>query len=244
MRWRLWISLCCLPLLVACGELQDWQGTERADTLEAYESFLERYPASQYAPVAERRIATLTEERDWRLATEQDTAQAYRAFVDTYPRGRWASEARLRLQNFMSAPGVLGPAAIEPVERPVESIPSPELKPADTPTRRTDAPTRRTDVPARPVETPTPLPETSQGVQHRIQLGAFSSREKADEGWQAARTQHADLRGLVPQIVSTQQAGGDIHRLRAGVVSEARAREICAKLNAAGQACVYVPPGR
>ena len=215
--------MCCLPLLVACGELQDWQGTERADTLEAYESFLERYPASQYAPVAERRIATLAEERDWRLATEQDTAQAYRAFVDNYPRGRWAGEARLRLQNFMSAPGVLGPAAIEPVERPVESIPSPELKPADTPAA---------------------VPGASQGVQHRIQLGAFSSREKAEEGWQAARTQHADLRGLVPQIVSTQRAGGDIHRLRAGVVSETRAREICAKLTAAGQACVYVPPGR
>lgn len=224
MRWRLWISLCSLLLLAACGELQDWQGTQRADTLEAYESFLERYPDSQYAPVAERRVASLAEERDWRLATEQDTAQAYRAFVDSYPKGRWAAEARLRLQNFMSAPGVLGPAAIEPVERPVESIPSPELKPAGTPIK--------------PANTPT------QGVRHRIQLGAFSSREKAEEGWQAARQQHADLRGLVPQIVSTQQASGAIHRLRAGVVSEARAREICAKLNSAGQACVYVPPGR
>lgn len=228
MHWRVWISLCCLPLLVACGELQDWQGTQRADTLEAYESFLERYPDSQYAPVAERRIASLAEERAWRMASEQDTAEGYRNFVDTYPKGRWASEARLRLQNFMSAPGVLGPAAVEPVERPVEDIPTPELKPA------TSSLTER--VPA--------TASAPKGVRHRIQLGAFSSRDKAEEGWQTARAAHPDLRGLVPQIVMSAQGGSAIHRLRAGVVSEARAREICAKLNAAGQACVYVPPDR
>ena len=214
--------MCCLPFLAACGELQDWQGTQRADTLESYESFLERYPESQYAPVAERRIASLAEERAWRFASEQDTAEGYRTFVDTYPRGRWASEARLRLQNFMSAPGVLGPAAVEPVERPVETIASPELKPATT----------------------APSSDAPRGVRHRIQLGAFSSRAQAEDGWQAARAAHPDLRGLVPQIVASSDGVRTIHRLRAGVVSEARARQICSKLTAAGQACVYVPPDR
>lgn len=237
MRWQLWISLCCLPLLVACGELQDWQGTQRADTLEAYESFLEQYPDSQYAPVAERRISSLAEERAWRLASEQDTAEAYRSFVDAYPKGRWTSEARLRLQNFMSAPGVLGPAAVEPVERPVEDIRAPELKPlTSSGSRSAPSPSGAQSMPA-PGSAP-------QGVRHRVQLGAFSSRTKAEEGWQAARAAHADLRGLVPQIVTTGNADKAIHRLRAGVVSEARAREICAKLTAAGQACVYVPPDR
>jgi hypothetical protein len=227
MRWRLAISLCCLTVLAACGELQDWQSTEKADTLEAYESFLERYPESQYAPVAERRIAILVEERDWRLASERDTAEAYRQFVDAYPKGRWASEGRLRLQNFMSAPGVLGPAAVEPIERPVEPIPTPELKPTTT------APPPSTETSAQ-----------SKGVRHRIQLGAFSTRDKAEQGWRTARDRYPDLRGLVPQIIGTNSDEGSIYRLRAGVVSEARAREICGKLSAAGQACVYVPPGR
>jgi hypothetical protein len=226
MRWRLAISFCCMALLAACGELQDWQGTQKADTLEAYQAFLERYPQSQYAPVAERRIANLAEERDWQLASERDTADAYRQFVDTYPKGRWASEARLRLQNFMAAPGVLGPAALEPVERPVVPIRTPELKPTTGTSRQSS------DV------------SQAKGVQHRIQLGAFSTREKAEQGWQLARNRYPDLRGLVPQILAASSTDSSIYRLRAGVVSEARAREICTKLASAGQACVYVPPGR
>ena len=119
-------ALAMLLLLGACGELQDWRGTQRADTLEAYQSFLERHPQSQYAPVAQRRLADLEEQRDWLIATESDSAEGYRTFIDTHPKGRWTREARLRLQNFLATPGVIGPAAIEPVE----PMPPPAMLPA------------------------------------------------------------------------------------------------------------------
>jgi cell division septation protein DedD len=92
-------------------------------------------------------------------------------------------------------------------------------------------------VPAKPAE-PTP-------VSHRIQLGAFSSREQAQAEWAQARNRHRELQGLVPSLTPVTAANGSpMWRLQAGVVSEARAREICDTLQAARQPCVYAPPGR
>lgn len=224
-RLSIFLALVVLVTLGGCGELQDWRSTQRADTLEAYESFVDRYPQSQYVPVAQRRLADLVEQRDWLIATESDTAAGYRAFIDTHPKGRWTREARVRLQNFLTTPGVLGPAAIEPAEPPPAILPEEPVT---------------TEV-AEPV--PTTLVEPAP-VTHRIQLGAFSSRDLALEAWREARTRHTELQGLVSQVIVGSNGKVDIYRLQASVVSEERAREVCRVLAAAGQGCVYVPPGR
>jgi hypothetical protein len=224
-RLSIFLVLVVLVALGGCGELQDWRSTQRADTLEAYESFVDRYPQSQYVPVAQRRLADLVEQRDWLIATESDTAAGYRAFINTHPKGRWTREARVRLQNFLTTPGVLGPAAIEPAEPPPAMLPEEPVT---------------TEV-AEPV--PTTLIEPAP-VTHRIQLGAFSSRDLALEAWREARTRHMELQGLVSQVIVGSNGRVDIYRLQASVVSEERAREVCRVLATAGQGCVYVPPGR
>lgn len=240
-RFGLIIALLALALLGGCGELQDWRSTQRADTLEAYESFVARYPQSQYVPVAQRRLADLIEQRDWLIATESDTAEGYRNFINTHPKGRWTREARVRLQNFMSTPGVLGPAAIEPAEPPPAMLPDEPLpdavtaEPLDT-TTTFDSPTPPAPPPATLVE---PAPVT-----HRIQLGAYTSRAKALEAWREARTRHTELQGLVSQVIMGSNGQVEIYRLQASVASEERAREICQVLVAAQQGCVYVRPGR
>lgn len=230
------LSSVALLALTGCTDLQDWRSTQRADTIESYEAFLEQYPESQYAPVAQRRLADLIEQRDWQSASEADTAEAYRTFINTHPKGRWVREARVRLQNFLSTPGVLGPAAIEPIE-PIEPLPPPAMLPAE-PGKDMSAP-KPSVTAARESSDGSELP-----VEHRIQLGAFSSREKALEGWRSARERHPELQGLVSQVLSGVGANGPIHRLQASVVSETRAREICRALVKSGQACVYVPPER
>ena len=234
--------IAALLLLGACGELQDWRGTQRADTLEAYESFLQRYPQSQYAPVAQRRLVDLEEQRDWLIATESDSAAGYRSFIDAHPKGRWTREARVRLQNFLTTPGVIGPAAIEPSSiEPVESAPPPAMLPDEPSALDPSAPA--------PALAPVPAPAAAVAVEpapvtHRIQLGAFSSRDKALEAWRAARATHEELQGLVSQVVVGSNGKVEIYRLQASVVSEQRAREVCTELRTAGQGCVYVPPGR
>lgn len=215
-------------LLVGCGEMQDWRSTQRADTLEAYETFLDRYPDSAYAPVAQRRAADLLEQRDWRIASEADTAEAYRRFLDTHPKGRWSREARVRLQNFMSTPGVLGPAALEPLEGP----PPPAMLPPDIDS---------TETPETGVESSAPT-QTPQPIEHRIQLGAFSSRALAEDAWRTARARHRELQGLVSEVTPSRTTNVTVHRLQATVVSEAQAREVCRVLVVAGQPCVYVLP--
>lgn len=223
------LALAALSLLGGCGEFDDWRGTQRADTIEAYQTFLARNPQSQYAPVAQRRLAELAEQRDWLAATAADNAEAYRSFINTHPKGRWTREARLRLQNFLATPGVIGPAALEPVE-PSPSAAAPPLRtgPAGA---------------AGSVASPAP-PGAAPAITHRIQLGAFSSRDKAQQAWREARALHAELQGLVAEIVTNSDAEVEVFRLQASVVSEARAREVCRVLQSAGQGCVYVLPGR
>lgn len=227
------VSLLLLCLLAGCSDLQDWRSTQRADTLEAYAAFVEGHPDSQYVTVAERRILELTEDRDWRIANERDSAESYRSFINAYPRGRWANEAKVRLQNFLTTPGVIGPAAVEPLEVP----PPPAMLPP--------APPEEPLLPSSDSSTAAALPPP---VTHRIQLGAFSSRELALEAWRAARERHEQLQGLVAQVVEVPATVNSpttrVFRLQAGVASETRAREICAALSAARQACVYVLPGR
>ncbi len=221
------LVLIALSALGGCGELQDWRSTQRADTLEAYESFVGRYPQSQYVPVAQRRLADLVEQRDWLIATESDTAAGYRAFINAHPKGRWTREARVRLQNFLSTPGVLGPAALEPsIQEPAA------LEPFEPPPAM---------LPEEPASTMLVEPAP---VTHRIQLGAYSSRDKALEAWREARTRHTELQGLVSQAILGSNGQVQVFRLQASVASEDRAREICRVLVAAGQGCVYVPPGR
>ncbi len=248
------VSLLAL-LLAACGELQDWRSTQLADTHEAYEAFVQQHPQSQYVPVAQRRLTDLVEQRDWLIATESDTAEGYRAFINNHPKGRWTREARVRLQNFLSTPGVLGPAAIEPVE----SLEPPGMLPSDPapidpgPVDRAlivaasaasdDNPDAEASHITRPVAAPVVNVEPAP-VTHRIQLGAYSSRDKALDAWREVRARHVELQGLVSQAVLGSNGKVEIYRLQASVASQERAREICRVLVAARQGCVYVSPGR
>jgi hypothetical protein len=249
--------------LGGCADRREWRNAQAADTIEAYEAYLAQRPQGDYVPPAERRLAELREQRDWRIATERDTAEAYRAFIDAHPKGRWVSEARIRIQNSLldpmpppvedlrppteadetaaaaaaAAPAAQAPAAPGPVE-PAAASEDPifDAPAAASPPAAPAAPAK----PAAPAAPAEPAP-----ISHRIQLGAFGTREQAQAEWAQARTRHRELQGLVPVLTPvTAVNGASMWRLQAGVVSQARAREICDTLQAARQPCVYAPPGR
>lgn len=50
------------------------------------------------------------------------------------------------------------------------------------------------------------------------------------------------LTGLSPSVKLATTNAGHLYRLQAGATSETRARDICAKLQDEGQACVVVVP--
>ncbi len=231
-------AVCLALLLVACSrEAGDWRSTQGADTIEAYERFIEKYPQSELAAEARARARQLAEERDWQLATSADTAAAYQQFLSQYPEGKWAQEARVRIENF-NVMEASAPAPVAAGRAPASESGS-AVAPAPAAAATTGA--RQTSPPAveRPVK-PAAAAEPSSG--HRVQLGAFSSEAQAGEAWRVASARFAALRPLEPEISVTTRGGAPLYRLQTTLRSEAEARDLCRALQAGGQACLYVPP--
>lgn len=71
-----------------------------------------------------------------------------------------------------------------------------------------------------------------------LQLGAFSTRDKADAAWTKAGGDGA-LTGLTKRIEPVDRDGTTLYRLRAGgVASPDAAKALCGRIRSAGNACI------
>ena len=95
----LWVLV--IPGLIAgCATMQSrWAATESADTITAYEDFLNKYPEGDLANQARARLKELYEQRDWKEAEAQNTISAYEDFLKRYTLGILADDARLRIEK-------------------------------------------------------------------------------------------------------------------------------------------------
>jgi cell division septation protein DedD len=235
------VGLCCAVLLAVAGcsrQQSDWQKTREANTADAYEQFLKKYPSGEFTAQAEARAKELYEERDWQKARDADTPEAYQAFLKQYPEGKWTEEARIRVENFTLAQAPSGaPAAAGAGAGPdsTEKAP-PSGVPASAPAVVAPPPTHAA-APQQPAAAP-----GSYGVQ----LGAFKSGpEAAHKRWATLQKSYpALLGGLSSKVLPTKTSAGNLYRLQATGVTEKRAREICSSLQAKSQGCLVVPPSR
>ncbi|MEZ5870460.1 MAG: protein kinase [Nitratireductor sp.] len=79
-----------------------WQQAQRADTIAAYQQYLNDYPVGEFSLQAKDRIKVLQDEIElaaWRRAQAADTIDAYRAYLDEYSAGKFASAARERIRQ-------------------------------------------------------------------------------------------------------------------------------------------------
>lgn len=219
MSTRTLVMLFALPLLAlsACSrEKSDWHSAQAADTVESYQQFISAHPDSTLTVSAHERLGQLAEEKDWRNAAGADTLEAYRQFIAQYPAGRWAHEAQVRLDTFAGNASPAGGAAT------------------------TTAPTAAGEgasVPTAPAESP----PAAGGF--GVQLGAFSSAERANEEWtKLSASARGTLDGLSPRVVVGESGGKKIYRLQAEVRDEVQARAVCGGLKAANKPCVPVIP--
>jgi hypothetical protein len=220
MSTRTLVTLFAIPLLMltACSrEKSDWRTAQAADSPESYEQFISSHPDSALVASARERLAQLSEEKDWRTAAGLDTREAYLQFLAQYPAGKWAKEAQVRIDNFGAAPAV--PA---------------------TPPSPVAAPGEAASVPATAPDEPM-VPITGSGF--GVQLGAFSSADRANAEWTRLKVDAAGmLDGLEPRVVVGEADGKSIYRLQAEVRDEAQARAICGGLKVAKKPCVPVLP--
>jgi cell division septation protein DedD len=232
------LGLALLLSLGACSRQQsDWEKTRTANTADAYELFLKKYPTGEFTAQAKARIKELYEESDWQKARDTDTQEAYQTFLKQYPEGKWAEEARIRVENFTLAqappnatPG--GPAAGAPVAT------------AGTPAATSGAaapPPAAKKPPASPKSAATPKAKAGS---YGVQLGAFkSSADAANRRWAHLTKEYPKLlAGLSPTVSPKKGSSGTLYRLQVTGLTEKHALALCKSLKAKSQGCVLMHP--
>jgi TolA-binding protein len=235
MSTRALVTVFAVSLLSLTGcsrEKSDWRSAQAADTTESYQQFIDEHADSSLVTSARTRLAQLAEEKDWRGAAEVDSLEAYQRFITQYPQGKWAKEAQVRIDNFASGAGASAAGATAagatPTTPAAASGASADATPA-TPTAAGDG-----------ANLPGPPPITAG---FGVQLGAFSSAERANEEWtKLSASARGTLDGLSPRVVVGESGGKKIYRLQAETRDEAQARAVCGGLKAAQKPCVPVIP--
>ncbi len=231
------LSLSAALALSGCSRQQsDWEKTRTANTTDAYELFVKKYPSGEFTPQAQARLKELYEERDWQKARDTDTLEAYQAFLKQYPEGKWTEEARIRVENFTlaAAPSSAAPAGNEapaPEAPPPSAAPS---KPAPSPTATKPAAPKARASNSHAAKNP----QGSYGVQ----LGAFKSgADAANKRWARLDKEYPQLlSGLSPKVSPKKGSSGMLYRLQVAGLTEKRAHAICKTLKAHSQACVLI----
>jgi cell division protein FtsN len=251
------LSLCCVVLLSLAGcsrQQSDWEKTRAANTTEAYESFLKKYPSGEFTAQAQARVKELYEEHDWQKARDVDTVEAYQSFLKQYPEGKWTEEARIRVENFSLAQAPSGSATPAQPAPGSANAPTPGIPlTGDTsePAAAPPPPTAAAPAPApAPVTTPKKsapagaAPSAAASGTYGIQLGAFKSGSSAaTRRWAHLQKKYPKLlAGLSPKVTSKKTSDGTLYRLQSFGITEAHARAICKTLKADSQACILVHP--
>jgi cell division septation protein DedD len=204
-----------LLVLAACSrEGADWKSATTADTLEAYQQFLQQHPNAAKSTAARDRLKALTEDRDWQATAATDTRAGYEQFIAQHADSKWAQEARIRIENFAQGAGSATTTTTASAAAAGSSATSPKSSP-----------------PAKVAAAPTNF----------VQLGAFHSKERAQSQWkQLAAKFPTELKSLKPDYVQGQSKHGTVYRLRVPVSSVAAAKGLCGTLKKHSQLCVPV----
>jgi cell division protein FtsN len=235
------ILVLCLSAMLGisgCSRQQsDWEKAVGANTTDAYELFLKKYPSGDFTAQAQARLKELYEERDWQKARDIDTLEAYQAFLKQYPEGKWTEEARIRVENFTlaSAPSSTIPPAQATTPPPAAAASAPA---SAAPTAAAARPEAAGAAPQQHAAS-----KAAAGA-YGIQLGAFKSgADAANQRWAQLEKKYPKLlAGLAPKIAPKKSASGTLYRLQVANLSEKHAVSICKSLKDHSQACTVLHP--
>lgn len=81
------------------NESRDWTEAQQKDTLDIYQSFIQKYPASTYLLQAKNRIKDLEEEQAWQKSVGRKSLAGYFDYLDKYPTGKYRNEAKKEIDQ-------------------------------------------------------------------------------------------------------------------------------------------------
>jgi hypothetical protein len=92
-------GLIIVSALIAVGcvdeDKEDWQAAEEANTVEAFEEYLQEHPDGKYVTEAREGL----EELHWQAAEEANTVEAFEEYLQEHPDGKYVTEARGGLEE-------------------------------------------------------------------------------------------------------------------------------------------------
>ena len=81
--------------ITGCASVSgDWEKASVINDISSYNTFLEKYPESEFTKIANARVDSLIEIADWNKAVLADTHEAYYRFLRKYSSSKQASEPR------------------------------------------------------------------------------------------------------------------------------------------------------
>lgn len=106
-----------------------------------------------------------------------------------------------------------------------EEVPGPGFESVDKPAEK---PAEKASAPAK-----APAPVSGIGVQ----VGAYTSKQAAETGWNTLKTQYPDLSGMNHRVLEGQADIGTVYRLQAVPGDLAAAKALCSGMKNAGLSC-------
>ena len=220
-------------VLMSCASPdKEWQLAERDDTQNAYLEFLAKYPNSEFAEPARRRIDELKILRAWERAEFKNTLVAYEDFIARHGDNEYTQAAEARAQEILRDERwerILAEGDKTAIEAFVTEYPeAPQLADAQSML----AAIAEAEEAARPKERP---------GNFRLQLAAFRTAGAAEQELRRLVALAPDIL-LGPVRIETPDQGddGNMFLLKSVPMTGAEARKACATLKKMGQDCLVI----
>jgi hypothetical protein len=207
-------------LLTACGSTQgDWNEARAANTVAAYESFIDKHPNTPQSVQAHQQIATLNDEQAWAVALAANTAEAFQTYLQEWPTGLYSGQAHDRIgsierMNAWYAASAAG--TTEALQDFLQQFPrGPEAAQARA--------------------------RLAKLTGYRVELAAVRSEQQAEQTRDRLQGKYGDILGSVV-VVPGADAGQ--HLVLSADMGPDEARSACAKLKDAHLSCEVIKNGK
>jgi hypothetical protein len=203
-------------LLTACGSAQgDWNEARAANTVAAYEAFIDKHPNTPQSVQAHQQIAILNDEQGWAQALATNTAEAFQSYLEQRPTGVYAGQAHDRISS------------IERMNAWYES------SSAGTTDALQEFLQRYPHAP----ESDRARAQLARLTGYRVELALLRSEKQAEETRARLQGKYGDILGSVV-VVPGADAGQ--HRVLSADMGPDEARSACAKLKEAHLSCEVI----
>jgi hypothetical protein len=213
------------------AEDRDWQQASSADTRDAYEQFVSQHADSKWAQEARIRVENFAQGGNSGVPAAANAGAPAAPGVPTVPEA--SAGGPVSPPAVVSAPPTAAPQVAAAAPTHTEKAASSKSGSAQAPARAASAKSAAKR-PTRPAKV------ASAGGSHYVQLGAFSSKERAQSQWKQLQAKFSQLSALKPRYLASTSRSKPVYRLQVALPSSDKARELCSSLKKRSQACVPV----